>query len=313
MIINKINIIIIKLLIFLLLFSIPSKSTETFISLKVNNEIITNYDILQESKYLNALNSELKKLDNSSITKLSKNSLIREKIKMNEILKYFTLNKNEILVNQFTEKFYTRLNFENEKSFEDYLLSFDLNLKDIKSKFEIELLWNELIKQKFTNQININQDFLKNKIKIEKLSERSVTEFQLSEILFQTDATKDLDYLSIKIENNIIENGFNNTANVYSISDTAKYGGEIGWVSEAQLSKDILGAIRNLNIGEISKPIKTIRGYLILKINDKKKENIEIDEKIILKNLVNYETQRQYKQFSLLYYNKIKLNNQISE
>ena len=313
MIINKINIIIIKLLIFLLLFSIPSKSTETFISLKVNNEIITNYDILQESKYLNALNSELKKLDNSSITKLSKNSLIREKIKMNEILKYFTLNKNEILVNQFTEKFYTRLNFENEKSFEDYLLSFDLNLKDIKSKFEIELLWNELIKQKFTNQININQDFLKNKIKIEKVSERSVTEFQLSEILFQTDATKDLDYLSIKIENNIIENGFNNTANVYSISDTAKYGGEIGWVSEAQLSKDILGAIRNLNIGEISKPIKTIRGYLILKINDKKKENIEIDEKIILKNLVNYETQRQYKQFSLLYYNKIKLNNQISE
>jgi peptidyl-prolyl cis-trans isomerase SurA len=313
MIINKINIIIIKLLIFLLLFSIPSKSTETFISLKVNNEIITNYDILQESKYLNALNSELKKLDNSSITKLSKNSLIREKIKMNEILKYFTLNKNEILVNQFTEKFYTRLNFENEKSFEDYLLSFDLNLKDIKSKFEIELLWNELIKQKFTNQININQDFLKNKIKIEKLSERSVTEFQLSEILFQTNATKDLDYLSIKIENNIIENGFNNTANVYSISDTAKYGGEIGWVSEAQLSKDILGAIRNLNIGEISKPIKTIRGYLILKINDKKKENIEIDEKIILKNLVNYETQRQYKQFSLLYYNKIKLNNQISE
>jgi len=313
MIQNKINLIVIKSLIFFSLFFTTAQPSETVILLKVNNEIITNYDIERESKYLSALNNELKKLDSLSIAKISQNSLIREIIKKNEIIKYFPLKKNEMLVNEFTNKFFTDLNFENEKSFENYLSSFDLKLQEVKDKFEIELLWNELIKQKFSDQINVNEKFLKEKIKNEKLSKKSVVEFELSEILFKTSNTDNLKNLNAEIQKNIIDTGFKNTANIFSISDTAKYGGKIGWLNEGQLSQNILTSIKGLNVGEFSAPIKTTRGYLILKIDDKKKKNLEVDEKIILKNLINYENQRQYNQFSLLYYNKIKLNNEISE
>ena len=313
MIIKKINTIIIKSIIFFFLLNTVSNSMEISISLKVNNEIITNFDIEQEAKYLGALNNELKKLSNDKIIIIAKNSLIREKIKKNEILKYFLFNKNQVLVNDFVKRFYTNLNFENEKMFIDYLNTYDLKFEDVKKKFEIELLWNELIKQKFSQDINIDKSLFKQKIIDNKLSEKSMVEYELAEILFKVEKISDKEKKIATIKNDININGFKNAANIYSISDTAKFGGTVGWINEGQLSKNILSNIEELNIGDVTEPIKTSGGYLILKIKNKKEKNIELDKEIILQNLINYETQQQFSKLSIIYYNKIKLNNSISE
>ena len=313
MIVKKINTILLNSLIFFFLLSTISNSMEVIISLKVNNEIITNFDIEQEAKYLGALNNELKKLKDDKINLIAKNSLIREKIKKNEIMKYFLLNKNEVLVNNFVKKFYTNLNFENEKTFKDYLNTYDLKFEDVKKKFEIELLWNEVIKQKFSQDINIDKSFLKQKIIDKKLSEKSMIEYELAEILFKIEKIDDKDEKINTINNDINIKGFKNAANIYSISDTAKFGGTIGWVNEGQLSKNILNYIEELDIGDVTAPIKTSSGYLILKIKNKKEKNIELNKEVILQNLINYEMQQQFSKLSVIYYNKIKLNNSISE
>ncbi len=313
MIIKKINTIIIKSIIFFFLLNTVSNSMEISISLKVNNEIITNFDIEQEAKYLGALNNELKKLSNDKIIIIAKNSLIREKIKKNEILKYFLFNKNQVLVNDYVKRFYTNLNFENEKMFIDYLNTYDLKFEDVKKKFEIELLWNELIKQKFSQDINIDKSLFKQKIIDNKLSEKSMVEYELAEILFKVEKISDKEKKIATIKNDININGFKNAANIYSISDTAKFGGTVGWINEGQLSKNILSNIEELNIGDVTEPIKTSGGYLILKIKNKKEKNIELDKEIILQNLINYEMQQQFSKLSIIYYNKIKLNNSISE
>ena len=313
MIIKKINTIIFNSLIFIFLLNTISNSMEVNISLKVNNEIITNFDIEQEVKYLGALNNELKKLSNDRIIIVAKNSLIREKIKKNEILKYFLFNKNQVLVNDFVKRFYTNLNFENEKMFIDYLNTYDLKFEDVKKKFEIELLWNELIKQKFSQDINIDKSLFKQKIIDNKLSEKSMVEYELAEILFKVEKISDKEKKIATIKNDININGFKNAANIYSISDTAKFGGTVGWINEGQLSKNILSNIEELNIGDVTEPIKTSGGFLILKIKNKKEKNIELDKEIILQNLINYEMQQQFSKLSIIYYNKIKLNNSISE
>ena len=313
MIIKKINTIILNSIIFFFLLNTVSNSMEISISLKVNNEIITNFDIEQEAKYLGALNNELKKLSNDKIIIIAKNSLIREKIKKNEILKYFLFNKNQVLVNDFVKRFYTNLNFENEKMFIDYLNTYGLKFEDVKKKFEIELLWNELIKQKFSQDINIDKSLFKQKIIDNKLSEKSMVEYELAEILFKVEKISDKEKKIATIKNDININGFKNAANIYSISDTAKFGGTIGWINEGQLSKNILSYIEELNIGDVTEPIKTSGGYLILKIKDKKEKSIELDKEIILQNLINYEMQQQFSKLSIIYYSKIKLNNSISE
>ena len=115
------------------------------------------------------------------------------------------------------------------------------------------------------------------------------------------------------IQKSIKEVGFDNTANIYSISDTSKFGGKIGWVDEQNLNEKILKAITNLDIGSHTVPIKLGNTFLIILINDKKVEDVVIDQDIIIKKTVQYETDRQLSQFSKIYYNKVKINSKISE
>ncbi len=313
MINKKIAILTTKILIILILIAPSNASMESHIVLKINNEIITNLDIEEEYRYLTTLNNDLKKLDKLSIMKISKNSVIREKIKKNEILKYYTLDHTREYVNDVLQKLYLKLNIKNIDEFKNYLASNNLTLEDVKKKLEIELLWNDLIKNKFTQQININEKILKQKIKNDGLNKKLITKYDLSEILFQVSDQKKLINIIDDINKSVISSGFNNTANIYSVSDTAKFGGHIGWVDENQLSKNVIKLIKQLNIGEITEPIKVPTGFLILRINNKKEKKNNIDKNKILKELINYEKQKQYNQFSLIYYNKIKLNNKISE
>ena len=107
--------------------------------------------------------------------------------------------------------------------------------------------------------------------------------------------------------------GFDNTANIYSISDSSKFGGKVGWVNETQISQVISKNIKNLNINEISKVLRSPMGYLILKVNDKKKINEPFDEKKYFNMLEQAETNRQLNQFALVFFKRLKQNTFINE
>ena len=129
----------------------------------------------------------------------------------------------------------------------------------------------------------------------------------------RSDRRKESELKYQEIVNSINEIGFINTASVYSVSDTSKYGGDIGWVNERQLTKNINEGIKKLNIGEVSKAIVVPGGVLVLKINDKKKEDLNIDKDDMLKKQIAFEKNKQFNQFSLIYYNKIKFNAKVDE
>ena len=50
------------------------------------------------------------------------------------------------------------------------------------------------------------------------------------------------------------KNGFENSALIYSISETSTSGGNIGWISENSINKKILKKITEININEHYKP-----------------------------------------------------------
>ena len=107
--------------------------------------------------------------------------------------------------------------------------------------------------------------------------------------------------------------GFHKTANIYSISDTAKIGGKVGWINESQLNNTIKKQIVNLKIGEHTKPITIPGGFLIVNLDDKKKteNNTNFDDE--LKKKIFNEKNSQLKQFSEIHYKKIYKNSTISE
>ena len=283
-------------------------ATESKIIYKIQNEIITNIDIKNEYKYLLALNNELQNLSKDKIYNISKESIIRETVKKNEILKRFkSLEIDENFLDTVIKNLYLRkLKLSSREDFKIYLKKYDLRIEDLEKKIKIDLLWNELIVKKYNSQIKIDVESIKKEINNNKLL--ITKKYFLSEIVFKIASNTELNIKYKEIKNSIGENGFENTVLIYSIADSSKVGGNIGWINESSLNRKIRENIESLNVGDLSEPILIPNGALILKINDIKQENKKIDIELELKKTIEYKRNILLNQYSQIYFNKIKKN-----
>ena len=280
--------------------------------MKVNDQIITTYDLEKEINYLLALNPRLKEISENDLSRLAKRSMIKEIIRKSEILKYKQLDLKNTQINNVLENIIQNLNFSDLSQFENYLVGFDISIDDIKEKIEIENEWKNLIYAKYSKNIKIDKKKLINKIEKTSKEEFSL-EYNLSEIVFSNKQNVSIKEFSKKIVESIKINGFENTANLYSIADSSKAGGKIGWVKKNNLSLEINRELEDLKINSHSNPIKIGNNYLILKINDMKEVAIKFDKQKELDRMIVSETSKQLDKFSNIFYNKIKLNSSISE
>ena len=300
-------------LIILLTLSIKSYSDENiYIVYKVNNQIITNADIEKEYRYLVSLNNQLKSLNKLKVLEISRESALREQIKKIELSKYFDLQTLNLNIDNYLENFYKNLDINTESEFEKYLESSNISLDYIKKKIQIEILWNQLIYDKYIAQINIDQNKLKEKLK-ELSNKANQKVYSLSEILFDKENNSSFEKKLEDINQSINEIGFNNTANIFSITDSSKFGGKIGWIEEQKLSKKIIEELQLLETGQYTSPIQTGSSFLILKIEEIKYEKTTINEEEELNKLIQFETSKQLDQFSKIFYKQIKINSLIDE
>ena len=304
--------IILILVFFQTIFFSKTLFAEVSIVAKIDNEIITNYDVKKESYYLKILNPNLKNLKNNQIFRLAKISLINEIIKKKELEKFPNLIEKEEILNQYLENLYLRLNFNDEGEFlEELEKNSNYDLDQIKQKINIELLWNELIFLKYKDQLNIkNESIMK---QIDELEGENQKEFFLSEIVFNKKKNITLENLIEEIKLSISEIGFNNTANIYSVSESSKFGGKVGWVKQNSLSKLIYEKLNNLDEGKYTDVIKLSNNFLILKIDQIRINKIKIDKDKEYQKLVQIETNKQLNQFSRIYFDKSKMNYTINE
>ena len=297
----------------LFIFFLSNKNSlaiENKIILKVNNEIITSVDVFNEAKYLKTLNKNLKNISDKEIIKLAKNSLLREKIKIIELSKYPEVSVNKEYLENIIKTIYTNLGLINKKQFLNYLSKYNIDIKVVEQKLSNEALWNQLIFEKFKDKIKINKDKIKKEIvSLKKYS----TTYNLNEILYNVKKKDEQEKIFLEIQESIKLNGFENTASLFSVSESSKTGGKIGWINEGSINKEILKRLVKLEVGEFTQPIQTPAGFLILNLVDKKKREqvFNIDEELSLrvKNLQN----QQLNQFSNIYFNKIKKDIKINE
>tara|TARA_B110001450_G_scaffold199111_1_gene187881 strand:- start:1306 stop:2232 length:927 start_codon:yes stop_codon:yes gene_type:complete len=305
----KKKILIITIILISLKVNAQVKNTINIVA-RIDDQIITNIDVEKEINYLIAINNELQTIEYSEMRKFAEESLIKEVIKKKELEKHYELNvKNDYLEN-YIVNFYNKINLNSIEEFEVYLSQYDLKIDEIRSKFEVEVIWNEFIYTNYKEQLNIDIEAIKKKVNKKKIKTNS---YLLSEILFQIKDKGESRSKYQEIINSINKIGFVNTANIYSISTSSKSSGDIGWINEGQLSKKIHNSIKELKVGDISKPIIVPGGMLVLKVNDKKKENLDFDKEEELKKIIAYEKNKQFNRFSLIHYNKIKFNSKINE
>ncbi|MBO6492718.1 MAG: peptidylprolyl isomerase [Pelagibacteraceae bacterium] len=375
----------IKLLIAIILLStmlLTSSKAELTnkVIISVGDEIITNYDLDREIKYLNVITvGQIAELDNQESKKIAIDSLIKDKIKITALSSHPNIIIKEELINNQIVRSSQNIGFRSIDDFKTYLNYTEYELDEFKKKILLELKWNQLVYQFYKNQIIIDKEKIDKKLKTLIAEEKKNVEYLVYEIFIENSAIKELDeeieeelnennvveelpknkvvdeknsgiiietesasynnkknsiveeksiekMVEVKTDDqitktkkkdqitiddvmeNIKEEGFENTAIQFSSSPTAQQGGNLGWISESKLSKLLLKSIKKTKIGSITEPISVSGGVLILKVENKRVEetNMDIDKK--MKKLIEIEKNNQLNNFSTNYFNQVKNN-----
>ena len=293
-------------------FPVNVFSTENKILLKIDNEIITSVDVLNEINFINTVNKNTDKISKEELYKISINSLIKERIKKVEILRnYKSVEVEQTFMKELIASSYQKLGFKDLESFKIHLDNNNISFENFKNKIAIDSLWNEIIFFKFQKKIKIDKDDLRKQII--KKKDKEIKSYLLSEIVFNIDEKLSLENKYNQIKEDILEKGFDNTALIHSISNTSNSGGDLGWIDENSLNSKLQKTVSKLNIGEITEPMIIQGGFLILKLKDTKKIKNKINVEVELKKLIAKETNQQLNQFSNIYFNKVKKEIEINE
>ena len=287
-----------------------SFSAENKILVKINNKIITTVDVLNEIKFLSFINKDFKKIEKNQQIQIAKNSLIKEKIKSIEILKFKqNLNLEDKIFEQVAKKYFIDQDLRDLDDYNAFINRNNLDIAFIKQKITIDTFWRGLIYEKFHKNIKIDLSQIKKDISVMEKQ----NEYFLSEIVFNLSKDETLNQKLKKITNMIKNKNFAEAAFNFSISDTTNKGGKIGWIKEGVLNSRIKKELRNIKIGELTNPIVIPGGFLILKKEDSRqtKKNLDIEKET--KSIIDKKTNDQLNRLSNIYLNKLRRNIQINE
>ena len=286
---NSIKFIFYKIFIIFFLI-LPLIASNNFkIITKVGNEIITSYELENKIKTtLFLAGEELNQSNISKIKNLSLRSLIDNRLKKEEIKKYKYKKINERRISNYLENLAKKFNLpvkDLENFFNNNGLEFNLFLEEIKTEFQ----WQSLIYQIYGKKINIDDKEITNELNRVVLDQKLIIEYDLSEI-----ETKVLKESELKeIIDHINDYNFEKAAQKYSVSTSSINGGSIGWVSSESLSGNILKLLKDLKVGEYTKPLKRNDSFFIFYLNDKRKisnfdkDNLEKLKKSIIDKKTN--------------------------
>ena len=290
------------LLLLLTFFENTKAAINNKIALKIENKIITQYEI--KNKILRSLilsEQEINQKNIDALKKKSLNSLIQLTLKRIELEKY-NFKADNLQLNKYLQSISSNNVDGLKQKFEDNNLDFNL----FKEEIVTELKWQRLIYEIYSKKILINESVIDIELKNIIANKAFIEEYHLSEIEIEIE-NRDINQAQlIEILEKIKNEGFEVAALKYSISDSAQNKGDIGWINSNSLSDDIYNKISKLKSGEISDPIKRQSSFLILKVNDKRKLDSDINEKELKANLINQKKNELFNLYSRSHLSKLK-------
>lgn len=278
------------------------------IAIKVENQIITNYEI--RNKILTSIVLSGKEINQSNIDNFKKqsvSSLIDQKLILKELTKY-KIEDDNLQINQYLNSISSNDIKKFKKMFFDNNLDYSLFLEEVKTK----LKWQKLIYRIYSDRINIDENFLNNEVLRIVKNQKKIQEFKLSEIeIFLKNDTSDK-YLISNVKKEILENGFEKTALKYSVSDTSNNKGSLGWVNSTSLSNQIYEIVSKLSIGSVSEPVIINDTALFLLLENKRETNsVDLNEAELKIKIKNKKTNDLYNLYSKSHLSKLKNNSLI--
>lgn len=284
------------------------KALKNQIIVKIDNDIITAYELknkLKTSLILSNQKINQENIDNNKRRALA--YLIDLKLKKIELKKY-KVEMDKLNVNNQLLALSSNNISEFKKKFQALGINFDLFVKELK----VETAWKQLMYQIYKDKVKVNQQEIDKQVLGFIKNNSQITEFKISEIEISLD--ENTNYLNeVKfITKEIQENGFENTAFKFSNSSSAKNYGDIGWINSESLSSRVSKILKDLKKGEISNPIKNPNSLLFLKLTDRKTSKVnDINAEEFKKKLIEQKKNELFTLYSRSHLSKLKNNSLI--
>ena len=241
----------------------------TKILVKIESEIITNFDV--QNKIISSLILAKKQINQENINNFKKASLenlIQNRLKKIELKKY-NIKKDDEQINLYLNSISSN-NVEKMKNiFKDY----DLDFKEFTDQIDVEFKWRKFIYQIYKKKINIKPEDVDREISDKLKKQKNIVEYNLSEIeILSNNSGSNLETIAL-IQDEIKVAGFESAVSKFSISSTSSKSGELGWINSNSLSKEFLKILNKMQKGQVSDPIMKQDKIIFLKLNDKKTSN----------------------------------------
>ena len=291
------------LIIFLFVTNKSFTKIESTIVLKIENEIISNYEVKNKiltSLIMNGQEINQKNIDNNKRQALE--SLILFKLKKIELSKY-DFENNPKQVNDYLNLISSNDIEKLKERFKGNNLDYNIFLEEIETQFK----WQKLIYKIYSNQIDIDETSIDLKVREITENQKKIEQLRISEIEVMSNNDESDKEKVLEIISSIKNEGFEKSAMKYSISLTSENKGDLGWIESKSLSPKIYSLISKMKIGEVSKPIKTQNTIVFLKVLDKRLfEPEKIDLVKLREKLINDRKNELFNLYSRSHLSKLK-------
>lgn len=279
---------------------------------KVNNEIITKFDLENEIKTIMILNNlEMNRENVLKNKNIAMNSLIRKLIKKSEIKKFDIKDYDDKKLNGYIDNLTNERNIS-KKEFVNLFKQYGVNYSKFIDNIKIEFLWNSLIVKLYKKQIIINPVEIDNEIeKIINNQDKQIM-YKLSQL--EIPVTEDIAVIIEKIKMKIKNDKFEEAITEFSIAPSAADRGSLGWINKNNLSENIINSLEKINISETTEPIKTTNSVTFLRIDDIKTNKVDLDNLENIKNKIILEKQNEkLNLFSRSHFSKLETSSLIEK
>ena len=289
----------------LLITKIAFAEIKTDIALRVNDKIITSFDI--KNKILSELllaKLELNQKNIDNIKSQSINSLINLQLKKSELEKY-QANVSKVELDNYIKSF---TKFE-VKDLMNLFISNNLDWDLFVDEMKIELMWKRFIFNNYNSKIELDLNSIDDQLNEFIKDNANFNEYRLSEIEFFAENAVNFNDQVNKIVQFIKDKDFETAVIKFSSSQSKVNKGDLGWIEERLFSKDIIKILKNLEKGEISKPLIKGNTITLFKLVDIKESSLKnIDKNLIRNNLINKRKNEQFILYSNSHLSKLKNN-----
>ncbi len=291
------------ILLFLFLNESSNAKFKNNIIVKIENEIITNFEI--KNKILSTLilsNQEINQKNINNIKSKALDSLIQLKLKKIELSKHNIgddLDRVNRYLNSISSKDINSLKLKFDKN----NVEFDLFIEEIKTEFK----WQKFIYEVYSKKINIDGVSLDGEVKKILKDKVDIIEYRISEIEVERKLNQSPKDIILDIQEKIDQLGFETTALNYSTATSSSNKGDLGWINSKSLSKKLFNVLSKMNINDISIPIEKQNVIMFLKLTDKRRtkaENIDVNE--LKKKLISQKKNELFNLYSRSHLSKLK-------